>query len=260
MHQRIGDEDGPPAHAQDQREAKGDATGGRLDRMADVVEAHRGRTGEPGHHRIGIAGRHHAGGEHVAILVHHALAVALQEAAALQAAIQEVDILRVGSGQPCIVDLDALDDAEAEARHRRFHPVLAADQHRPAIAGIAVGDGGAHHLLLLALGEHHAARVGTHALHDRVERTRGGIQPARQIARIAPQIDHRLASDAAFHRRARHRRRHPGDQPRIERVRDDVFGPEGEPCVRSKRNAPRPARPRAPGWPAPRPRRSSSPR
>ena len=88
-----------------------------LDRMADVVQADRGGAGQAGDHGVGVAGRHHAGGEHVAVLVDHALAVALQEAAALQPAVQELDIFAVGAGQPGVVDLDPFDDAEAEARH-----------------------------------------------------------------------------------------------------------------------------------------------
>ena len=90
-----------------------------VDRVADVVQADRGGAGEPGHHRVGVAGRDHAGGEDVAVLVDHALAVAVQEAAALQAVVQEFHVFGVGAGQPGVVDFDALDDAETEARHGR---------------------------------------------------------------------------------------------------------------------------------------------
>ena len=68
--------------------------GARVDGVADVVQAHRGRARQPGHHRVGVAGRHHAGGEHVAVLVHHALAVAQQEALPLQPRVEEVDVFR----------------------------------------------------------------------------------------------------------------------------------------------------------------------
>ena len=70
-----------------------------------------------------------------------------------------------------------------------------------AVAGVAEGDGGADDLLLLALGEDHAARVGAHALADRVERVGGGIEPAGQLAGVAAQVGDRLAGDAGVHRR-----------------------------------------------------------
>ncbi len=120
-----------PRIAQHQRQAEGDAARRRVDRVADVLEADGGRARQAGDHRVGVAGRDHAGGEHVAVLVDHALAVALQEAAAAAAAHRGIPAyLRLLLRQPRVVDLDPLGDAEAEARHRRAHPLLAPDQHR----------------------------------------------------------------------------------------------------------------------------------
>ena len=95
-----------PDADQQQGQAEHDAARGRVDGVADVVEADRGRAGHAGDHRIGIAHRHHAGGEDVAVLVDQALAVAEQEAVALQAAIQEVGIVRVALRKSRIADLD----------------------------------------------------------------------------------------------------------------------------------------------------------
>ena len=51
-----------------------------VDGAAHIVEGDREIAGEAGHHRIGIAERQHAGGEHVAVVVDQALAVAEQKA------------------------------------------------------------------------------------------------------------------------------------------------------------------------------------
>jgi hypothetical protein len=54
------------------------------------------------------------------------------------------------------VDLDPVGLAKAETGERGQHAVLAPDQHRRAVAGVAERDGGAHDFFLLALGEHDA--------------------------------------------------------------------------------------------------------
>ena len=59
---------------------------GRPDRVTDVAEADRRGPSEAGHHGVRVAGRNHAGGEHVAVLVDHALNVALQMPLPLQSA------------------------------------------------------------------------------------------------------------------------------------------------------------------------------
>jgi hypothetical protein len=58
--------------------------------------------------------RHHAGAEHVAALVDHALHVAAQVAVALQALVRHVGVGRVARRQPRIVDLHAGRFADAE--------------------------------------------------------------------------------------------------------------------------------------------------
>ena len=112
--------------------------------------------GQAGDHRVGVAVRHHAGGEHVAALVHQALAVAEQQPDALLAPIEELGVGPVVLGQPGIVDLDAVEAADAHALQRLRDAVLAADQDRRAQPLIAPGDRGADALLLLAFREHDA--------------------------------------------------------------------------------------------------------
>ena len=64
--------------------------------------------GDPGHHRIGIAARDHAGGEDIAVLVHQALAVAIEHALALLALVEKIGIALVVVRQPRIVDFETL--------------------------------------------------------------------------------------------------------------------------------------------------------
>ena len=65
-----------------------------IDDVTDVLERDREIAGHAGHHRVGIAERHHAGGEMIAVLIHQPLAVAHQVAAPLQPLIEVVDVGR----------------------------------------------------------------------------------------------------------------------------------------------------------------------
>ena len=79
----VGDQHGAAAR-QHQRHAHHAMAGLGVDAAAHVLERDREVARDAGHHGVGVAERHHAGGEMVAVLVDQALAVALQEALALQ--------------------------------------------------------------------------------------------------------------------------------------------------------------------------------
>ena len=78
-----------------------------VDHVRDVAVAFGEAARDAGHHAGGVAHRHHAGAEHVAALVDHALHVAAQVAVALQALVDQVGVGRVARRQPRIVDLHA---------------------------------------------------------------------------------------------------------------------------------------------------------
>ena len=169
---------------------------------------------------------HHAGAEHVAVLVHQALAVTQQETLALAFGVEELGIAAVESDRRALwISMPSgsgMPSAAATALMRSSRP----DQHRRAVARIAEGDGGADHLLLLALGKHHALGVLADGFGNRLQRADRRIEPVRQVARVSLQIDQRLARYAAVHRRLGDSRRDARDQPRIEGVGDDVVGTE----------------------------------
>ena len=105
------------------------------------------------------------------------------------------------------------------------HAVLAADQQRRAEPLLHEARGGADHLLLLALGEHHALRPPPQPLVDALQHAGDRIAARAQLRAIGVHVDDRLARDAGVHRGLGDRRRHERDQARIERHRDDVVGP-----------------------------------
>ena len=103
-----------------------------IDDAQHVLEGAVVGAGQAGDHRVGVAVRHHAGGEHVAALVDQALAVAEQQPHALLAPIEELGVGQIVLGQAGIVDLDAVEAADAHALQRLRDAVLAADQDRRA--------------------------------------------------------------------------------------------------------------------------------
>ena len=90
----------------------------------------------PGHHRIGIAAGHHAGGEHVAVLVHQALAVAVEHALALLAAHRGSRCSACCAATAGHCGSRGPRRSQAHRRHRRLDALLAADQHRRAVAAV----------------------------------------------------------------------------------------------------------------------------
>src|SRR5207248_5031178 len=88
-----------------------------VDHALDVAVAFGEAARDAGYHAGGVAHRHHAGAEHVAALVDHALHVAAQVAVALQALVDQVGVGFVARRQPGVVDLDAVGGGDAD----RFH-------------------------------------------------------------------------------------------------------------------------------------------
>ena len=104
--------------------------------------------------------------------------------------VEEFGVATVGIRQAGVVDLDALGQRDAERGGDGVDALLAPDQHGRAVARVAEGDGGADDLLLLALGEDHALGVLARTrFRDRLQRAGRGIEPAGEVAGIAPQVD-----------------------------------------------------------------------
>ena len=104
-----------------------------VDDTPDFLERDREIAGDPGHDRVGVPARDHRGGEVIAILIDHALAVAEQIALPLQPLIKELGVDRIAVRQASVVDLDALvREIETGGLGDAPHTLFPADQNRLA--------------------------------------------------------------------------------------------------------------------------------
>ncbi len=225
VHRGVGDEHGAAAR-QHQRHTHHAVAGFGIDAAAHVRERHREVAGDARDHGIGVAERDHAGGKMVAVLVHQALHIALQEPLTLQPLVEIGGVGGVALRQPRIDDLDAVAELDAEMAGAFTHAILATDQQRGAEVLLHEARGGADHLLFLAFGEHHALRAPPQALGDLLQHAGGRVAARAQLRDIGFHVHDRAARDAGVHGGLGDRRRHEGDQPRIERHRDDVVRAE----------------------------------
>ena len=171
-----------------------------------------------------MAAGDHARGKDVALLVDHALAVAVQGARALQALVQELGVGLGGGAQLGVVDLQVAGGRQPQGLQGLPDAVLASDQDRRAVARGAEGDGGADALFLFALGEDDPSRVVADLLEDGLEGAQRGIEAGRQFVAVGLHVDDGLARHAGIHGRLGHRLGDRPDQAGVERRRDDVFG------------------------------------
>ena len=176
-HRGIGDQHGAPAR-QHERNANHPMAGLRVNAAAHVLERDREIAGDPGDQRVGVAERQHAGGEMVAVLVDQTVAIALQEAFALQPFVEMVGIGVVALRERRIDDSDAAAKLDAERGRALAYAILAADQERAAQSLLHKTRGGADHLFLLAFREDHALRAPPQPLVDALQHTGDRIATA----------------------------------------------------------------------------------
>ena len=161
----------------------------------------------------------------IAVLVHQALHVALKKAVALQALVEKGGIGGVALRQPRVDDLDGAAEFDAQRVCAVAHAVLAPDEQRRPETLPHEARGGADDLLLFALGENDALRPPAQPLVHALEDAGHRIAARAQLCPVGVHVDDGTPGDAAVHGGGRHRGRNGRDQPRIERHRDDVFGP-----------------------------------
>ena len=158
-------------------------------------------------------------------VVDQPLAIAHQIAAPLQSLVEVIDIDGVAGGHARIDDLDAFAEIDAGSGRRLAHQILPSDQQRRAQALVHEARRGADHLFFLALGEHHALGCAAQPREHLHQRSGDRIAPRVQLLAIGVHVDDRLAGDAGVHGGLGDGGRHRGNQPRIERHRNDVVGP-----------------------------------
>ncbi len=222
---RIGDEDGL-AHVDHHRHADHGLSGDRVEHQQRILQRRVISAGHARHHAVRIAVLQHAAAEHVAILVHQALHVALQIPFALQPLVQHVDIGRVVVRQARIDDVERA-GRHAHLLHRGFDLSFAADQDRMAKPLVLETPGCAHHRGFFAFCKNdpalHVAALRLHALQEAC----GWVCPAHKALAVGFHVRDRLAGNTGIHGGLRDQRRHEADQARVERRGDDVFPSEG---------------------------------
>ena len=102
------------------------------------------------------------------------------------------------------------------------YAIFPSNQDRLAVAGVSELHGGANDPVILSLRKNNPARVRAHLVENHLQRTRGWIQAGGELPFIHIHVLNRPLCDAGIHGGLRDRRGHGGDQPRIERNRDDV--------------------------------------
>src|SRR5215203_6002691 len=95
----------------------------------------------------------------VAVLIDQSLAIALQEAFALQPLIKIMGVDRIAVGEGGIDNLDTASELNAKPCGGVAHALLAPDQQRSPEPLVHEGSSGADHLFFLALGEDDALRL-----------------------------------------------------------------------------------------------------
>ena len=175
---RVGDEHRAPARDQHRQAEERARPAARIEHAADVVQRHEVGAREAGDQRVGIAvappcrrrrrcgpGSPGAGSRATA-------------GRAAAGAVEEVDVGLRFSVESARCGSRSLDVRDADFLHLLAHEVLAADQDRRCRARRLELGGGADGLLLLALGEDHAARVGAHLVEDQLQRPAVGSSRA----------------------------------------------------------------------------------
>ena len=167
MHAGVGDQHRATA-ADRQRAADQAPSGLGVDDAADIAE-HAGRVARHArHHHVGVAVRDHQRREHVALVDHETIAVAAQEALALEPLEQEVGEF-LGVGRAARVDqLELATQRDALLLEVGLHRLRRADQDRDAEALVEISVGGANDGGILALGEDHALGLAAHLLERRL--------------------------------------------------------------------------------------------
>ena len=220
----VRDKDGPaPRHHHRKAEDLGAAH--RIDGEPNIVVGHQVVPRQPRYHRVDVAMYQHAGGEHVAVLMHQPLAVAIEIALALQARIEVFGVVPVAARQRRILNLDRIRARQAQPFYRRLDLLVPADQYRRAMSRLGKGDRRPDRGFLFALGETHPARICFKLLVDRLQHRHGRVEPGRQLASVARNLGHFLLRDAGIDGGLRDRRRNGRNQTRVERHRNDVVRP-----------------------------------
>ncbi len=156
------------------------------------------------------------------VLLRHALALGQPVVLHPVVAVARV-VLGVGH-----LEVDARPDPQPELLDAPLDDLRPADEDRLGDALVDDHLRGAQHALVLALRVDDPLRRLLGRLEDRLHQQSRVVDELRQPLAVRREIVDGLRGDPRVHRRLRHRRRDGHDQPRVERLRDQVLGAEAQ--------------------------------
>ena len=230
VHVGVADEDRALGHDQHVHGVVVVHAGAAAEHLVDVMQMQIVRAERAAQHAVGLAAvdRHRADAgrapSHLDLRVLDRDAAALGEAVVLLPVLPvmgmrlDVDQLEIGAGP----------DAQAEALDPALDHRGTADQDRLRQALVDHDLHRAQHALVLALGIDDGTRRVLGRSEQRLHDEAGVVDELLERVAVRAEILDRARGDARIHRRSCDRGRDLHDQPRVERLRDQIFGPEAQ--------------------------------
>ena len=179
------------------------------------------------HHGISITHGHHAGGKHVAVLVGEALAIAEQEAVALQALIEIVGIVDIAVADARIENFDVFVEFEPDGGQRGCESRLRGPPELPCRARTTQScwQRGSCGLLHLRQRPRASGCARTWPI-DSLQSPGDRIKPGRELCRISFKIGDMVAGHTRIHCRLGDGHRNARDEARIKGHRNQIVTPK----------------------------------
>ena len=213
----------------------------QADDVAHMVEVRAEAAVGAGDHGVGVAEMDRQRGDQGRAGAHQVARRRLGDAAALHQPVIGAPVLVVARVARRIDQLDvgAGPEAQAEPLGAAAHDLGPADQDRQGDALVEDDLGGAQHAVVLAGAEDHPLGRGARLLEHRPHHQAGLEDELVELLAVGVEVGDRPRRHAGIHRRLGDGRGELDDQPRIERLGDDLVRAEAAAPPR-RRRGPRP--------------------
>ncbi len=225
---RIADEIGPRLVGHGRQRAHGPAVRAIAQNLAEVLQLLFVLPDHAADHRVGFGPVDHDRGDHRVARTHDGLGRIRRDAAALGNLVEGGPVILEAWIGLRVDQLEMLAGPHAQARaldahvHNRRPP----DQDGPGQPVVDQRLHRAQHGFFLALGEHHAPRIVARRVEYRLHQQPGAEYVLVQPLTIGIHVFHRSRGDTGIHRGLGHGRGKLGQEPGIERLRNQVVGSE----------------------------------
>jgi len=178
--------------------------------------------GNAGDHGVALVHGQQGRAKDVAVLIDHALDVALHIATAVETFVQHAHHVGDQRAVAAVVHFEAVGIAHAQFLELFPDAIIAPDQNRRAIATVLELDCRAQHDILLGFGKNDPLGRQAAGLIGLGQYRRRRVEAGLQALAIGIQILDRLLGNAAIHGRLGNRSRNHVHQPRIKRGGNDI--------------------------------------